>query len=138
MVECIFCKIIEGKLPSQKVYEDSYCVAFLDIAPVNKGHTLVVPKEHAELLDQLSDSSARSLAIALKKLVPAVRAGSRADGINIVQSNGRAAGQLVPHTHFHIIPRYANDGLRHWPQGSYASPDEAAQIAEKIRAAAGG
>lgn len=118
-MECIFCKIIKGEIPCAKVYEDSDIIAFLDIGPVNPGHTLVVPKEHYETLMDLPDELASKLGVAVKKIAEAVKEAMNPDGINVTQSNLKAAGQLVPHVHFHIIPRIEGDGLKHWPQGKY-------------------
>ncbi len=119
MTDCIFCKIIKGEIPCAKVFEDSDVIAFLDISPVNPGHTLVVPKKHYETLMDLPDDLACKVMKALKKIVSAVKEAVDADGININQSNLKPAGQLIPHVHFHIIPRNIGDGLRHWPQKKY-------------------
>ena len=132
--DCIFCRIIKGQIPCTKVYEDSYVLAFLDIGPVNKGHTLVIPKEHYETIFDMPDSLLCLVASAAKKVSKAIKEGIGCDGINVIQSNCRASGQLVPHYHAHIIPRLETDGLKHWPQGKYKE-GEAAQVAEKIRKA---
>lgn len=134
MNDCIFCKIIVGEVPSQKVYEDDLVVAFLDIAPINAGHTLLIPKEHhANLLD-CPEEVLRSLIVVLQKLGRAVSEAVGADGFNVGLNNGRAAGQIVDHTHFHIIPRFTNDGLKSWSQRKYEIGEDAA-TAEKIRQA---
>ena len=119
MQDCIFCKIIKGELPSSKLYENERVFAFLDIAPVSKGHALVIPKEHAETLLDISDSSLKEVAVALKKVSKAVKKAVNADGISVGQSNYKAAGQVVPHLHFHIMPRFEDDGFKMWPQGKY-------------------
>jgi len=118
--DCIFCKIIAGKIPSAKVYESEKILAFLDIGPVNKGHTLVVPKTHYETVMDTPDRELVELALAVKNISAALHTALKADGISVSQSNHRAAGQLVPHVHFHLIPRYKGDGFHHWPQGKYA------------------
>ena len=129
--DCIFCKIISGEIPCSKVYEDQDIFAFLDISPVNKGHTLVVPKQHCETIIDSNDEMMEKIGVALKKVSAAVKSGTACDGINIVQSNFKPAGQLVPHLHFHIIPRFSHDGLKHWPQGKYEE-GEAEKVRKKI------
>lgn len=119
MTDCIFCKIIKGEIPCANVYEDKEVIAFLDISPVNPGHTLVVPKKHYETLIDLPDELACKVMKAVKKVVSAVKEAMNADGINILQSNLKPAGQDVFHVHFHIIPRIVGDGLHHWPQNKY-------------------
>jgi len=119
MTDCIFCKIIKGEIPCAKVYEDKEVIAFLDISPVNPGHTLVVPKEHHETLMDLPEEIACKVMKVVKKVASAVKEAVNADGVNINQSNLKPAGQLVPHVHFHVIPRIAGDGLRLWPQSKY-------------------
>ncbi len=132
MEGCIFCKIIEGKIPSAKVYETDKVLAFLDINPTSKGHTLIVPKAHHELLVDVPDEMLKDLAVAVKKVANAVKKGTNAGGLNFLLSMEKAAGQTVPHVHFHIIPRHEGDGLKHWPQGKYEE-GEAKDYAEKIK-----
>ena len=117
--DCIFCKIGNGKIPSAKIYENEHVLAFLDIAPVNKGHTLVIPKKHYEMITDMPDDTLKEVSLIVKRITKAVKEGMKCDGINVTMNNGKASGQLVGHAHFHIIPRYSSDGLRHWPQGSY-------------------
>ena len=119
MDECIFCKIIKGEIPSSKIYESDNVLAFLDIGPVNKGHTLVIPKEHHETLMDIPDELLKELILTVKKVCKAVKQGVNAEGISLGMSNYKAAGQVVPHAHFHIMPRFDNDGLKLWPQGKY-------------------
>lgn len=131
-MDCIFCKIIADEIPSAKIYEDADTLAFLDIRPINSGHALVIPKKHfrnildipTELWSKVAET-ARLVAIAVKK-------ATNADGVNMSSSHEPAAGQEVFHLHLHVIPRFDNDGLSHWPQKSYA-PGEAAEVAEKIK-----
>ena len=104
--DCLFCKIISGEIPSAKVYEDEYSFAFLDINPINPGHTLLVPKRHFANLYETSDETLKELTPIIKKLAIAVKKAVSADGINIGMNNDPAAGQLVFHAHFHIIPRH--------------------------------
>lgn len=129
--DCIFCKILKGEIPSAKVYEDDNVYAFLDIGPVNKGHALVIPKEHHETVMDMPDELLCSLAVAAKKTCSAVMEATSADGVNLQMSNYKAAGQLVPHAHFHVIPRFEGDGFKHWAQGKYEE-GEMDQYKEKI------
>ena len=131
MNDCIFCKIIKKEIPADFVYENDKIVAFLDIHPNNPGHTLVVPKEHhADLLvtpdDILSDILSRT-----KKIAPAIMNAVGAQGFNSIFNTKPAAGQMVFHTHMHIIPRFTNDGLKHWPD-KHLSADELKKVKEKI------
>jgi histidine triad (HIT) family protein len=116
---CIFCKIIDGKIPCSKIYEDEMTFAFLDIMPVNKGHTLVVPKSHSKNMLEDEDKDLAACMTAVKKLAPAIIEATDADGFNLGVNTNKAAGQAVFHTHMHIIPRFENDGLKHWPGGKY-------------------
>ena len=130
MKDCIFCKIIKGDIPSTKVYEDKNTLAFLDIAPITPGHTLVVPKEHAETIDQISDDSLKKSVIVIKKIVSAL--DNFNEGVNVGLNHKEAAGQLVPHVHFHLIPRNSGDGLKSWQGGNYKE-GEAEEISSKIK-----
>ncbi|MEK6916156.1 MAG: HIT family protein [Nanoarchaeota archaeon] len=116
---CIFCKIIAGEIPAAKVYEDNKVVAFLNIAPTNNGHTLIVPKNHS--IDMLEDNDKDLAAVmkATKKVGKAIMKAVSAGGFNFIANTKPAAGQVIFHTHFHIIPRFDNDGLKHWPSGKY-------------------
>jgi|TARA_Y100000310_G_scaffold78523_1_gene75200 histidine triad (HIT) family protein len=107
--QCIFCKIVSGEIPGYKVYEDEEVLALLDIRPVNAGHVLVIPKEHYIVLPQVPDDLAERLMLVVKYLSGAVFEMTGAHGINVIQNNGAASGQEVPHVHFHIIPRYEGD-----------------------------
>ncbi len=110
MADCIFCLIVAGKIPSTKVYEDSKVLAFLDINPVTEGHTLVVPKTHWETISQVPDAELGTIFEVVKQLATNLKEKLGADGLNIMQNNGPAAGQEIPHFHVHIIPRKINDG----------------------------
>ena len=131
MEDCLFCKIIAGEIPCTKVYEDEMVFCFLDIAPINKGHILVIPKKHSTDLYSLPEEDLFACAKACQKMAVAVKNSVAADGINLGMNNGKAAGQLVPHAHFHVMPRFENDGLKHWPGGSY-NEGEAEELAAKI------
>ncbi|MFH1181722.1 MAG: HIT family protein [Candidatus Woesearchaeota archaeon] len=132
-MDCIFCKIVKGEIPSEKVYEDSDVLAFLDISPVHKGHTLVIPKMHYETLMDTPDELLCKVIAAVKIVSAAVKKAVKAEGVSIGQSNHKSAGQAIPHLHFHVMPRFENDGLRHWPQGKYAE-GEMKLYGSKIRA----
>jgi histidine triad (HIT) family protein len=106
MAETIFSKIIAGEIPCFRVYEDAHVLAFLDINPLSKGHILVVPKEQAETLDQLSDEYSAALGRVLPRISRAVLQATGAQAFNILQNNGVSAHQAVMHVHFHIIPKY--------------------------------
>lgn len=108
--ECLFCKIAMGEIPSQKIYEDGEHMAFLDINPRNPGHTLVMPKKHYETILEMPDHEVAELFKLVKRMSIAVKRGMKADGISIGQSNERAAGQVIPHVHFHVIPRFLSEG----------------------------
>ncbi len=132
MNDCIFCKIVRKEIPSENfVYENDKIMAFLDIAPSSPGHTLVVPKAHyVDLLDTPDDVLAEIITKA-KKIAPAVMKGAGAQGFNTIFNTKPAAGQVVFHTHLHIIPRFTNDGLKHWPKIEM-SAEEMKKIKEKI------
>jgi len=108
--DCIFCSIVAGKIPCIKVFEDPAHLAFLDINPRNPGHTLVIPKRHYEVILDMSESEAGKLFEVVKRLSVNVRNGTKAEGISIMQNNYKIAGQVVPHVHFHIIPRFSAEG----------------------------
>lgn len=133
-LDCIFCKIIKGDLPSYKVYEDEKTYAFLDIHPVNAGHTLVVPKKHAKNIFDVSPEDWVAVAKVVHMLAPAIEKAVDANGINIGMNNREHAGQVVDHAHIHIIPRFKGDGFKLMPQRNY-KPEEADATVEKIRAA---
>lgn len=131
MSDCIFCKIVAGDIPCEKICEDEYTFAFLDLNPVNPGHTLVLPKEHSSNMFDISEESAERVIATAQKISMALQK-SGADGVNIISNNGTEAGQIVFHTHFHVIPRLKNDGYIHWHGKPYAE-DEMKQTGEKIR-----
>jgi histidine triad (HIT) family protein len=127
MADTVFGKILRGELPCHRVYEDDQVLAFLDIFPLSKGHTLVIPKEPAETVDKLSDDAAAAIGRALPRIARAVLAATGATAYNILQNNGAAAHQAVFHVHFHIIPRYGDGPLRglelEWKPGKLADAD---------------
>ncbi|MBI4896290.1 MAG: HIT family protein [Candidatus Aenigmarchaeota archaeon] len=107
--ECLFCKIVRGEIPSKKIYEDSDIFAFLDINPANKGHTLVIPKKHKEMIYDLDEQTLSKLMSVVKNLATMIKTKLHADGVNVMQNNGQAAGQIVSHFHVHIVPRFLGD-----------------------------
>ncbi len=132
--DCLFCKIVRGELPSYKVYEDDKTVAFLDIFPVQPGHTLVVPKNHARNIFDIAPGDWAAVAETTRKLSMAIEKGMEADGVNLAMNNREHAGQVVPHPHMHIIPRFKGDGLKLMPQRKYGEK-EAEGALDKIKAA---
>jgi len=132
MSDCLFCKIISKEIPSTVVYEDDSVFAFLDIRPVNKGHTLVVPKEHHMNLFDTPDDILGKMISTVKKVGNAVQNAVKADGVNLGMNNGGAAGQVIFHAHMHIIHRLPDDGFKHW-HGKEFGNDEMEDIAERIR-----
>ena len=131
-MDCIFCKIAEGKIPASKVYENKDVIAFLDISPVNKGHVLVLPKQHFENLQKIPEALLCETVKAVKKIAPAVLKAVNAPAFNLSLNNGKEAGQLVPHLHFHIMPRFEKDGLGAWPSKKYED-GEMQKVAERIK-----
>lgn len=132
-MDCIFCKIITKDLPARIVYEDDQAMAFLDINPINKGHLLVVPLKHAPDFTSTTPAELANLIQVVQKVARGMTKALGTDDYNIGLNNGQDAGQLIPHVHFHLIPRFPNDGLKHWPDKKYDSDQEMAEIAEKIR-----
>lgn len=131
--DCIFCKMVGGQIPVTKIYEDEVVLSFLDIGPISDGHTLVIPKQHFEKLHDCPPQLLGEVALRLGKVALAVTAAMRSDGYNLLCNNGRAAGQLVGHLHFHIVPRRAGDGIfDRWPSYKYQQ-GEIEAIAAEIR-----
>ena len=132
MSECIFCKIVKKEIPSDFVYENDKIVAFLDIMPVNPGHTLVVPKAHHADVLETPDDVLFDMITRTKKIAAAIVKAVKADGFNLGVNTGPAAGQAVFHTHFHIIPRFDDDGLKHWPHKKLTK-EEMGKVKEAIK-----
>lgn len=133
--DCIFCRIIAGQIPSTKIYEDENTLAFLDIGPLVKGHTLVIPKAHHSLLMESPDDVLKQVIVAVRRVAAALVKGLGADGVNIHQANGTSAGQVVPHLHVHVVPRYEGDGHHwNWKVREYASTQEMLKLAAQIKA----
>lgn len=116
--DCIFCRIANGEIPSKTLYEDEAFRVILDLGPATRGHALILPKEHAADLYELPEETAAKAMVLAKKMALAMREKLRCDGLNLVQNNGEAAGQTVPHFHLHLIPRYVDDGQKiNWVPG---------------------
>ena len=132
--DCVFCKIIAAELPSTKIYEDDNVLAFMDIGPVAKGHVLVIPKEHSEMITDTGVEVLSDIMAVVKKVAQAQIDGMGADGVNITQANGAVAGQVVNHIHFHVIPRFNDDNVNfNWQAGSYRDSEEMAGVVERIK-----
>ena len=137
MDDCIFCSIIKGSLPASIIYEDKYLLAFMDIQPVNKGHVLIISRQHKELIFELDDIILSRMFVLAKNINNAIReSGIKAEGINLFLADGKSAGQEVMHVHLHIIPRFLNDGFGFiFPEGYEKRPqrNELDIISEKIK-----
>jgi len=133
---CIFCKIVAGEIPSTRVYEDADTLAFMDIGPVIKGHTLVIPKQHFDPITKTPVDVLASLMAVVQKIAQAQMNGLKADGVNVLNANGTVAGQQVPHIHFHVVPRFKTDGHHwNWAAKKYDSIEEMKKLAEEMKKA---
>lgn len=112
--DCVFCKIISGEIPSYKIFEDHTVIVFLDANPASKGHALIVPKTHFDNIYDLPEETFNHIASVIKKLSKAIKEKLNADGLNLINSNGKEAQQDVPHFHIHMIPRYKGDKIDIW------------------------
>ena len=131
--DCLFCQIIAGQIPSTKVAESENVIAILDINPVNPGHTLIIPKRHSQDMLDADDEILKEMIIFTKKVAQAILTSLGYEAFNLELNNGQIAGQIIPHLHWHIVPRTADDGLLHWPGKKYPG-GEAERVAAKIRA----
>jgi histidine triad (HIT) family protein len=132
--DCLFCKIVAGEIPGTKIAEDERTVAFMDINPATRGHLLVVPREHTRDLLTITDEDLAACASTARRLAARVKERLSADGVNLLNSCGRAAWQTVFHFHLHVIPRYEDDPLRlPWVPGP-GDPDEIAAAARELTA----
>jgi len=130
---CVFCKMVAGEIATAKVYEDEAVLAFLDIGPISDGHTLVIPKQHCRRMHGCDPQVLSAVAARLGKIAGAVIAAMGADSYNVLVNNGPAAGQVVEHLHFHIIPRKVGDKvLAGWPSYKYKK-GQIEEIAAEIR-----
>lgn len=132
--DCLFCKIVAGELPSTKISESPQAYAFMDIYPIARGHTLIVPRRHHETIMDMPPEEAAAVFALAARVAPALKAAVGCDGLSILQNNGRSAGQVVRHVHVHLIPRSGGDGLS-WPSPSgKADLAELKKLAERITA----
>jgi histidine triad (HIT) family protein len=129
---CIFCKILAGQIPCARVYEDEHTLAFIDIAPFERGHTLVIPRVHAPRLVDLSEAHLQTLIVAVQRVGARLLERMPCDGFNVLQSNGACATQVVPHVHFHVIPRW-NGRTINWIPGAYDDPATMNELAARLR-----
>lgn len=131
-MECPFCGIVAGSLPSWRVYEDDHSVAFLDKSQVTRGHTLVVPRRHAPDIWALSEDEARDVMRSAHRVAILLREKLRPLGLNVTQANGRAAWQEVFHYHVHLIPRYGDDGFLPPWRSSRPSPEQLSDVQQQL------
>jgi histidine triad (HIT) family protein len=134
MADCVFCMIRDGKIPSAKVYDDQRTLAFMDINPLSRGHCLVVPKAHAATLYDVETEDLKAAIATAKKVAGAIRKALNPDGLNLLQANGAAAFQSVPHFHLHLIPRWTNDGKGFDWKEVAGNREEIMGTADRIRA----
>jgi histidine triad (HIT) family protein len=136
-MDCLFCKIVSGAIPSYQIYEDDFVYAFLDIYPTSEGHTIVLPKKHFQRFTQMSEEDASSLFASVNKIAKAVEKALDVPGSNIGLNNGEVAGQSVPHVHVHIIPRRVNDkgGSMHTIVNQHPDTGNIGELAEVIKKA---
>jgi len=136
-MDCIFCKIVKGELPCSRVYEDEEFLALMDIKPINRGHVLVIPKKHFELVSEMDKTDINKMMVVAGKINSAIRkSGIRCEGINFFLADGKAAGQEVPHVHLHLFPRFLNDGFGFkFPDNYENKPprEELERLAEEIK-----
>ena len=130
----IFDSILDGEIPCHRVYEDEHVLAFLDIAPLAPGHTLVIPKERVAHLHELSDEQAAALGRVLPRIARAVLRATGATDYNVLQNNGTSAHQAVFHVHFHVLPRVGDQGLGIGWRAGKLRPDDGAELARRLRA----
>lgn len=131
--DCIFCKIANGEIPSATVYEDSICRVILDVNPANKGHALIIPKEHSDNIYSMDAETAAKIFTIATEVAKAQKAELNPDGLNILQNNGEAAGQTVFHFHMHLVPRYIKDNVTMtWIPGK-ADTEELSALSKALR-----
>ena len=132
MTECIFCDVMDGKLPSYMIYDDDDCLAILDKYPIDNGHSLIITRQHYEKITDMSIDDVSRLFSKVPKIINAIIKATGADGFSIAQNNGKSAKQIIPHVHIHLIPRYNATGTL-WTKRKIMSDDELKQLAEKIK-----
>ena len=131
---CIFCDILDKTRDAHIVYEDESHIAFLDKYPIDDGHTLVIPKKHYERITDMDSNNVGEIFSIVPKIAKAVLSGAGADAFSLAQNNGKAAKQIIPHVHIHIIPRYNNKGTL-WTKRQIPTNDELFELSEKIKSA---
>lgn len=133
-MDCVFCKIVGGEIPAVKVLDEDLVIAFMDINPASRGHMLIVPKRHAENIFEISDGDLAAVISAVRRCAKAARDALKAEGVTILQLNGTASDQIVPHLHIHVMPRWENDGLTvsHWEMKP-GDMDELNEMAGKLK-----
>ncbi len=131
---CIFCDILAGKRDGHIVYEDKNHIAFLDKYPIDDGHTLVIPKKHYERITDMDSNDVGEIFSIVPKIAKAVLSGAGADAFSLAQNNGKAAKQIIPHVHIHIIPRYNNKGTV-WTKRQIPTDDVLSDLSKKIKSA---
>lgn len=135
ITNCVFCRIVQGEIPCDRLYEDGDVLAFLDIAPLSLGHALVIPKEHHTSLTTVPAALSGRLIAVASRLGPALMRATGAGGFNLILANGEVAGQVVPHVHLHVVPRSVDDAVvMPVSRVAYPSPEARATILEKARA----
>ena len=132
MAECIFCDMIEGKLSCNIIYQDADCLVILDKYPIDHGHSLIITKKHYEKIIDMSIDEVSKLFSKIPKIANAIIKATNADAFSIAQNNGKAAKQIVPHVHIHVIPRYNSTGTL-WTKRKIISDNELSELAQKIK-----
>ena len=133
MTDCIFCKIVKGELPSAKIYEDDDVFAFMNLMPVTRGHSLVVPKKHSDDILQADSQDLNKTINMARRIADAAMKALGTDSFTITNNRGEHSGRTVHHLHFHVIPRYSTDGLKPWPQQPELELKTRKEIAEAIK-----
>ena len=132
LTECIFCDMIDGKLPCHVIYEDDDCLVILDKYPIDNGHSLIITKKHFEKITDMDIDYVSRLFSKIPKIANAVIKATDADAFSIAQNNGKAAKQIIPHVHIHVIPRYNSTGTL-WTKRKIINDNELSELAEKIK-----
>jgi histidine triad (HIT) family protein len=132
MSDCLFCKIVAREIPAEIIHEDERTLAFLDIRPTNPGHSLVIPKSHSANVYEIASEDWANVMETARLLAPAIKTAAGATGMNIIMNNDPAAGQIIFHSHVHLIPRHDDDGFRHWLGKEYEGNTKK-ETGEKIR-----
>jgi len=131
--ECVFCKIVQKQAPASILYEDAQVLAFMDIRPVREGHTLIIPKQHYVNIFEIPEETLANTYLVVKKITIAVKKTTKADGISIVQQNGKAAGQDIFHLHVHVIPRFDGEKMQRFEDLGLVERETLERTADRIR-----